>query len=283
MLLFCACANGQGSEQGASESGPARLPESIGDNENTAEIETGTETEIPEDEAKTYDTITLGSWRNEPIEWRVLETRDENTLVISSKILALRQYHDDALSLPDWADCSLRSWLNNDFYQAAFSEKEQQAISSTLVKTPDFETEFETLYTSGSVEKTPVLIKGSEDTEDMVFCLSVEEANNYFDSAEDRIAYRIVVQQDYDYFVQVLETIDMSPEESLYYFGRYELNEETPDVWWLRSGTYVGFSGDVWVGSITMDGDIPQGWPCGVRPAMWLQSGDVGVEIKTNE
>ena len=198
----------------------------IDNNEDTLEME---EEETVIDELKPYDTITFGEWHGELINWRVLEVRDQKVLVISERILALRQYEEiiDGFSLPTWAKCSLRSWLNNDFYQAAFSEEEQSAIILTSVNTPDFETEFETNHTDGFVEKTPVIVKGFDDTEDMVFCLSVEEAYKYFYSSEDRIAYLNVTQQDYDYAVQALIVVKCPRTYSVDNpFGRADINRK---------------------------------------------------------
>ena len=267
VILYNTYAHTESENNGAGilENDTVQVPEPNGDNyENTAEIE--------QDEIKTYETITFGEWRDEPIEWRVLDIQEQKVLVISNDILALRQYHD-AFSLPPWVDSSLRSWLNNDFYQTAFSEEERLAINLTLVETPDFDTEFETLYTDGSVEKTPVTIKGSIDTEDWIFCLSVEEATKYFNSSAERIAYLTFTQQDYDYAIRAVEAAGGSTEEWLYY-STFELNKKASELWWLRSGTYVGYDGDIWIGSKTMDGDNPWGWPCGVRPAMWVQLGE---------
>lgn len=292
----------QGMEPDSGESEAVQATEFIeGNNETPQE----TEAETGADEPKTYDTIIFGEWRGEPIVWRVLEIQDQSVLVISEKILALRQYYDDfpvppradnsedlstltwaeygeivdAFSFPTWGECSLRSWLNNDFYQAAFSEQEQQAINVALVQTPDFETEYETLYSDDHVEKTPVVVQGFDDTEDMVFCLSVEEAYRYFCSCDDRIASLTVTQQDYDYAVQTVEAINGSIEGWEYVFGGYTMNENSPKMWWLRSGTYVDPYGDIWIGSISGDGELLGGWPCGVRPAMWLQLGVDGVDI----
>ena len=230
---------------------------------------------------KAGNVFTFGEWRGQPIEWRVLAIQDDKALVVSEKLLALRQYQDYSFdgkpgygdyNYSTWAECSLRSWLNNDFLKAAFSEQEKQAISLTSVKTPEIDRTI-TTYTNGNelYEKIPVHMQASKDTEDMVFCLSVDEAETYFCWDDMRIASMTVTEQDYDYAAKTVEAIGSGTDEWWYVFGGYEPGETAPKMWWLRNGTYVNPYGGIWLGSISGDGEILRGWPCGVRPAMWLQ------------
>ena len=100
----------------------------------------------------TYDT--------EPIEWRVLEIRDGNALVISEYLLDATVYYYDMADVT-WEKSSLRNWLNSKFYDTAFSESEKSMILTVKIENKD-----NPLY------GTP----GGNDTEDNVFCLSLEEA-----------------------------------------------------------------------------------------------------------
>ena len=177
-----------------------------------------------------------------------------------------------------WAECSLRTWLNSDFYRIAFSKEEQQEICLTLVKTPEINRIIENnvafisdVESTEIIKEISVYMQGSEDTEDMIFCLSVEEAETLFCWDSIRIANMTVTEQDYDYAIQAAEAIGWSVEDWDYFHGGYELYEESPKMWWLRSGTYVSPFGGIWIGSTSGDGVIPRGWPCGVRPAMWVQ------------
>jgi len=70
-----------------------------------------------------------------------------------------------------WETCTLRSWLNADFLDAAFSDNEQAQILSVTVSTKD-----------NGLERT----KGGNDTTDRVFILSAEEVAAYFSSDEER-------------------------------------------------------------------------------------------------
>lgn len=66
------------------------------------------------------------------IEWYVYKVEGDRALVISKYALDSKPYHkSNNLSNPDsitWANCSLREWLNNDFYDIAFTEKEKAMI-----------------------------------------------------------------------------------------------------------------------------------------------------------
>ena len=129
------------------------------------------------------DRIVLGSYpqknvpgtdtyNTEPIEWRVLEIRDGNALVISEYLLDATVYYYDMADVT-WEKSSLRNWLNSKFYDTAFSESEKSMILTVKIENKD-----NPLY------GTP----GGNDTEDNVFCLSLEEAQQYFKDADDRRA-----------------------------------------------------------------------------------------------
>ena len=238
--------------------------------------------------------ITFGEWKGKPIEWRVLDIQDDKVLVTSIDLLALRQYQERPFEGTDgtidyyyatWSESPLRAWLNNDFYQTAFSGQEKQEISLTTVKTPESERIIVAYYDGSSeiYDRIPIQIRGSEDAEDKIFCLSVEEAELYFNWDVMRVAYMAVTQEEYDYAVQAAASIGYDTDSWTWTFAiGYELNEISPKMWWLRNGTYVSPYGMIWLGSVSGDGEIPCGWPCGVRPTMWLQLDADGEENVPN-
>ena len=93
-------------------------------------------------QAKPGSTITLGSYEQdnnkhngcEPIQWLVLARENNRLLAISKYALARRRFHEDRADVT-WETCSLRRWLNDDFFRSAFSAHEQTLISSAA--TPD--------------------------------------------------------------------------------------------------------------------------------------------------
>ena len=59
---------------------------------------------------QTGDKISFGSY-----EWRVLEVKNNTALIITEYIIEQRAYHNAYKDIT-WADCSLRKYLNNEFY-----------------------------------------------------------------------------------------------------------------------------------------------------------------------
>jgi len=135
----------------------------------------------------------------EPIEWQVISDEGDRLLLISRYILDCHPY--DTGWEVTWETCDLRSWLNNDFINAAFDESEQNQILTVTLSNPDNE-EYGT--------------EGGNDTEDRVFCLSAEEIlNDQFDCSPELSA------EFTQYVVQ---------------YAEYQWNDVQIDTdWWLRS------------------------------------------------
>ena len=111
----------------------------------------------------------------EPVEWRVLAVEGGRALLISRHVLEEIDFHSvrDTVS---WETCSLRSWLNGTFMQAAFDKRERQAIELTPCS-------------NAASEGVPGKSTGGSATQDHVFLLSYQEAVQYFKNNQDRIAY----------------------------------------------------------------------------------------------
>ena len=83
---------------------------------------------------KDYDSDE-GGYKNkyfvwEKIKWRVLSTDDNKLFLMADCGLDVQTFGAET-----WIDSNIRSWLNESFYQEAFTESEQSAIQTThLVK-----------------------------------------------------------------------------------------------------------------------------------------------------
>jgi len=97
----------------------------------------------------------------EPIKWRILSLDDNNAFLLADKCLDLRQYHDNE-EITSWSDSYIREWLNNEFYNIAFSSNEKASI---------VEKEWISNY-----EKFDSVC--SEKTKDKITLLSLEELEN---------------------------------------------------------------------------------------------------------
>lgn len=69
----------------------------------------------------------------EPIEWIVWDYRDGKYFLVSRYLLAADAYDGASKNANDWESCRLRAWLNEDFYQVAFSEEEKHWIAESVL------------------------------------------------------------------------------------------------------------------------------------------------------
>lgn len=74
-------------------------------------------------------------YKYEPIKWRVLSAKENDVFLIADKTLDLYWFNEDIGEEGDvkWQDSALRTWLNSDFYNMAFSDVEKEAIIPTEV------------------------------------------------------------------------------------------------------------------------------------------------------
>lgn len=99
----------------------------------------------------------------EPLEWELLEDKSDCMLVMSRYALDCRAYNDSESDVT-WETCSLRQWLNEDFYEEAFNDEEKNKILKAGAVNND-NSEFET--------------PGGNDTSDRIVLLSIDEAEKY--------------------------------------------------------------------------------------------------------
>ena len=171
----------------------------------------------------------------ENIEWLVLAKENNRVLVISDKALDCRAYQANSLSYATWEKCSLREWLNNDFFNTAFSDDEKAVIPTVTV----------------SADKNPTYnTDPGNATQDQVFLLSIVEAKKYFSSDSARQCSST------DYAVAN---------------GAYKSNDNIC-WWWLRStGCNQDYAAFVYSnGNIFEDGYYILNSHRAVRPAMWI-------------
>lgn len=154
----------------------------------------------------------------EPIKWRVLEENDGSIKVISTVILDTTCYYvnknyrniDDVRIAPNnYKYSTLREFLNNDFYNLAFTIEQQ---SSILVSDVD---------NSGNTTTSSLNKYACENTLDKVYALSYSEAylSSYFENNSER---------------QLLATDYALAVGANFWGGDYE----NFGLWWLRSPFY---------------------------------------------
>ncbi len=99
-----------------------------------------------------------------PITWRVLQREADHLLAIAEKGLGCKPYNEEWCDIT-WADCTLRRWLNSEFYDKAFNEQERKHIL-----------------------QTSIVNNAGPKTEDYIFLLSVDEAKSLFANDDERRA-----------------------------------------------------------------------------------------------
>ena len=106
----------------------------------------------------------------EPIDWIVLERDGKTAKLISKYGLDCKRYHEQWCAVT-WETCTLRTWLNGDFLNDAFTAEERAQLETVTV----------TADANPYCSTDP-----GNDTQDKVFLLSYVEAERYFDSNDDR-------------------------------------------------------------------------------------------------
>ncbi len=101
----------------------------------------------------------------EPIEWTILDENENGILLLSRYALECKPYNNNSDDTT-WETCSLREWMNNDFYNKAFSNDEKKLINTTHLVNED---------------NRKYGTDGGNDTEDKVFALSILEAMELFE------------------------------------------------------------------------------------------------------
>lgn len=117
--------------------------------------------------------VKFGTYQGEEIEWRVIDADDENgkVLLLSEYGLDAKPYHEELSFDIKWEDCTLRQWLNHEFYEDAFTDEEQEKILlSTSEGFPKYNSR---VFGSKNYDRL------ERETEDYVFLLSYTEVHQY--------------------------------------------------------------------------------------------------------
>ena len=114
------------------------------------------------------DTVSFGMYPQDSeskisikdIEWIVLEKDEENrkALLLSKYIIDCKPFNNTYREVT-WKNCSLRKWLNDDFYNYAFNDSEKEKIIMTEIITKN---------------------NGNEKTKDKIFLLDTYDIDKYF-------------------------------------------------------------------------------------------------------
>ncbi len=81
----------------------------------------------------------------QPVKWRVLSVEEDGTaLLLADKLLDIQPFDENVKN--SWESCTLRTWLNSTFWNAAFTEAEQKAIAETELEMESGTTVTDNIY-----------------------------------------------------------------------------------------------------------------------------------------
>lgn len=168
----------------------------------------------------------------ENLEWIVLDIEDSKALLMTYYCFECKPYHEINEEIT-WENCTLRNWLNNDFFESAFSTTEKSQIVEITHSNSD--------YITSEVD-------GGNDTTDRIFIPGLELIDYFTDSKEALVAYGT------EYAVSKLPYNDL----------------EAPDQWWLRQPSpyreLAKFAYDGLISSTAVNSDSKL-----VRAMMWIE------------
>lgn len=172
----------------------------------------------------------------EDIEWIVL-AKEENRLLVISRYALDCQVYNIEYSHTTWESCTLRKWLNNDFFRAAFPNDEERKRIVEVTVPADDNPQYD--------------VDSGNDVQDKIFLLNIAEVNKY-DTA------RVCKPTAY--------AVACNAHTGVYGNSR----------WWLRSpGRTQGYAAYVDSdGEISCKGLYVDYRSIAVRPAMWIELGD---------
>lgn len=193
----------------------------------------------------------------EGIEWIVLDKQPDAMLILSKYVLDCSLYNETYIETLTWEVCDLRNWLNEFFFENAFSKNEQKLISlSSLSNSANPRTK----------------IDGGNETQDHIFLLSINEVFSYYE-----YDYEACMTSPTKYaFQQGCTCYGVKPDNLRRYV--YQDGDEYPEdgvscFWWLRTpgrlpSKVAMIDG---IGGINYNGIFPNTEALGVRPALWLK------------
>lgn len=193
----------------------------------------------------------------EPIKWNILDIENGNALLIADLIIDSQEYYyfsNDATSHShnggtgysnNYELSNIRKWLNDTFYETAFTSAQKDSILTTIVD-------------NGRISMGDAWsdLLTSQNTNDKVFLLSHREVINYYSNAELRVS----------------NGTDYARAQGL-----------KNNSWWLRSPYGSDASYAVYSQLVSNYGVLDHNYvsytDIGVRPVIWISIGSENISL----
>jgi hypothetical protein len=194
-----------------------------------------------------YYASTIYWFRYEPILWRVLDVQNGEAYLMANIIIDAQDYYyspcnrtigEDTITANNYEHSHIRAWLNETFYDTAFTSEEQAKIQTTNVDNSAISTGYATNEYACA------------DTNDKIYLLSFEEATS--------AAYNLDTYQERQLF----------PSDYASSQGAYKSN--SIGEWWFRSPDTLGATN---VRGVNYNGYFSTQvyyTHKGITPALWL-------------
>ena len=167
----------------------------------------------------------------EPIKWRVLRNDGTTLFVMADQGIDCKDYHEQYNSIT-WEGCTLRNWLNDIFYNTAFSSSEQEMVVQQDV-----------VNENHSEYGTP----GGNGTKDKIYLLSSSEAlnpeNGFCEDSDTYSASRRMQPSDYAHAMGVGTRNDITGGNDNCNWLLRSPGEYTNTVMYVGGGGDLGDSG----------------------------------------
>ena len=122
--------------------------------------------------AEVYDVVKLGDY-----EWYIIEKNTNGCKLLCKDILEKQMTYNEERKKTTWEKCSLREWLNSEFYNT-FSDEEKKYIKKSKCVNKDNDDRWVLAYREEYTNYGRTPTEAGNDTEDFIFLLSIDEAEN---------------------------------------------------------------------------------------------------------
>ena len=285
--------------------------------------------EYPKDTMpSSFDTVKLGKYEQdnnlnngkEDVEWFVLKKDGGKALLLSKYIIDLKQFdelidikgeiieekRDEYSTLTSWKNSLVRDWLNGEFYNNTFNDKEKELICESEI---NYSMEFKSPYSNGAF----VNMYGNEKVNDKIFLLSSDDINLYIGRSAGNLNKKLIaeaseyVKNEFDkkyrseyqknlgfndeelegeklknYFVTNCFTYMLRDVDMVNYYNLVKCIDENGYIPKHGKNFELTYSQDMYMYGIKkFNKSDTDSFVSGIRPAMWI---DLGEKVfKVNE
>ena len=242
--------------------------------------------------AKPGDEFILGKYEQdndlingqEDIEWVVLGNDNGTITAMSKYCLEDMPFNDASIDTPtNWADSTIREWLNTDFYKSAFSDEEKSMLKLSHLSNPG---------------NSYFNIDGGDDTDDYVFLVGRDTLETYYsdlklgavemswDGVEETMTVGMSDQTEYEplraQYTDYAKQKYIEAEPQVDYDSVEKEYGENSCFWWTRATGDANYS----MFQIINSGgamSVPAKANCGIRPIICIEADEKSAQLQNEQ